>query len=189
MAQLTGVQTLGNSTIIYEGNTYTEAEAPAQVDDIVRSDYGYSFMPKDTYYLVDTIGNYYDRDGDYYGNAGEDGETTLFRRVADSSTTPLTTAQLIAQKRAELADLEAKLAEESRPKVGDYARTLVRSHNNHLPKGTIVKVTEDDQSTLPFRVKAFNIDRTDWVREIEVITPAEAKAVLIAQIEALFGRE
>lgn len=115
----------------------------------------------------------------------------------------VTTATLIAQKRtdiahlnAELADLEAKLKEErfaNRPEEGDYARLI--SGGSDIPNGTVVIIVQaepdDYDGNLPFEVANALLPDSDaeWVGECERLTPAEAKAALLAQVEALFNVE
>lgn len=194
MAQLNGVKRPGNSAIIYEGNTYVEAEAPAQVGDIVRmNESGFSYIPRGAFYLMrkDYGGEvtFVDEDGD---DIAADEDFTVFRRT-DPVTTPLTTAQLIEQKRSELAELEAQLAEETaskRPTIGEYALVVV--DGDDFPRGSVVIIAEEDGSDVPFRAELV-VDRNsdEWLYEESVVklTPAEAKAALIAQVEAIFDVE
>ncbi|MGF7045719.1 hypothetical protein J2T13_000179 [Paenibacillus sp. DS2015] len=61
--------------------------------------------------------------------------------------------------------------------------------------GTVVTVTQvepvDYDGSLPFEVASVLLPEVDaeWVTEIELLTPAEAKSVLLAQVEALFNVE
>lgn len=193
MPQLTGVKTVSDSVIEYEGARYEKTEGEAQEGDIVRKDVGYSFMPAGTYYLADEDGYITDNDGDIH-NCSE-WEDTLFRYVI-ARPAAISTADTLAAKRAELerlqaeiAELSAKLAEEQRPTVGDYARLVGASYNEDIRGGAIVTVLETDESHIPFGVKSLIGGVTDWCAKAERITPAEARAALIAQIDAMFSGE
>lgn len=108
----------------------------------------------------------------------------------------VTAAEFIAQKRKEIAELEAQYAYElfaNRPKKGDYARLISGGHA--ITNGAIVVIKQaepvDYDGDLSFRVRSVLSPElaSEWVTECERLTPAEAKAALHAQVEALFNVE
>jgi len=189
MARLSGVYETGN-VIEYNGVRYESTEDDPQVGDILRSGTHYSFMPKGAFYAVVA-----DSESDNIGILDEDetflladGDDIVFRRNV------LTTAQIIEQKRAavaslnaEIAELETEMAEESALKVGDYARFV---SGGDFSEGTIVVVDNTDgQRRYPYEVHAALCpELSEYVsaNQLERLTPAEARAALIAQIDALF---
>lgn len=214
MAQLSGIRTITHTLLTYEGNQYEVAKGPVQFGDIVlaHSD-RYSDIEKGAYYLINLKHGAYvgikddasdllgidDKSYDEFEYSSNSSDFTVYRIVAPT----LSTAELIGQKRtdlacinAELAELEAKYAEElyaKRPKVGDYARLI--SGGSDIPDGAIVIVTqaeEDDYAgDLPLEVASVLLPESDaeWVTKCERLTPAEAKSALLAQVEALFNVE
>ncbi|WP_068616536.1 hypothetical protein [Paenibacillus tuaregi] len=107
------------------------------------------------------------------------------------------TSEIIAQKRTELAALtaeitalETQLAEEQALKVGDWARVVSRTYNEEFHHGDIVRVITVDSSDIPYQVESAG-GMTDWAcsTSLEKITPADARAALIASIDELFGGE
>lgn len=202
MPQLNGVVTANSDVIVYGGVSYRRltASSDALYGDIILSNTdGCGDVEEGAYYeinLTDSgIIGFRDDDGDDRAFDDDEGpfsysasprDFTVFRREVVT----LTTAQLIEQKRIELAELEARLAEESTLKVGNYARFL---SGNEYAVGTIVKVTGvDDHASYPYDVQSvFAPDDENCVgpRQLERLTPAEARAALIAQVDALFGRE
>jgi hypothetical protein len=189
MAQLIGVKTVEAGVIEYNGVVYDSTEDDAKVGDIVRHDIsGYDWVPEGSFYIVeDNSGevHFQDEEGDFLT---VDADFTVFRRKVVT----LTTAELIEAKRAELAELETKLAEETTVKVGDYARVTVRNAGDSFPVGTVVTVTGIDSV---FNEDAYVVvppltpGDEDSVRagQIVKLAPYEARAALIAQIDALFA--
>ncbi|MFS0841215.1 hypothetical protein [Paenibacillus sp. 1P03SA] len=96
------------------------------------------------------------------------------------------TAQLLEQKRAELAELERKLAEEQRLKVGEYAKVIRKGAGHSADIRAFVKVLEDDGpgDRKPFRCE--NVDgselRAPWFAEGDL---QRATAEEIAEITRL----
>lgn len=201
MAKLIGVKTVGDA-IEYAGVTFEKTEGDARLGDIIVTDTNtYMDVKKGAYYLVSSekgkFVGFEDDGGDERGigdNSNVEFEhdvysssLTIYRRVEST----LTTAQLIEQKRSqvttlssEIAELEAKQAEESTLSVGDYAKVGAE----------IVRVVLDDKSEQPYRVVSALSDDDDsevsgWFAPCEIvkITPAEARAALITQVEALFS--
>lgn len=184
MAQLSGVKTVSETVIEYGGKRYERTEGPAQVGDILRMNIEeVRHFPQGSYYCVVTNGAAYgphivDEDGDRYRAALHHEDFTRFRPIP-------TTAQLIEAKRAELAALEAQFAEEQ-PKVGDYVRCLC--------SGEILLITAEskrDKFVPYWGIPAINREVGEnggWlaVDEVQRLTPVEARAALIAQVEALF---
>lgn len=206
MAKLTGV-TISEGVVTYEGARYEKTGgSKPQVGDILRSGTNYPFMPEGAYYAVvavtggaGIIGE--DRVPILFESVYEHDGDALFRRVESSTfrqldTTSLSTAALIELKRCELAALEAQLAEESMLKVGDYARVTGGSLDRDVHAGDIVIITEiDDDDMHPYMAKRVAINgqavssNYDWVTSAERLTPAEARAALIAQVNALFDAD
>lgn len=191
MAQLSGVKTVSDSVIEYQGKRYVKTEGPAQFGDLVRNDEYYIYLPDGAFYLVHKDGEIRDEDGDAL-SFNED-EQVLFRKEIPR----VSTTDLIAQKRTELdalneeiTQLEAQLAEEQALKVRDWARVIDRTYNGDFDFGTIVRVDCVDGSDIPYRVEALG-GKGDWARResLEKITPAEARASLIAEIDELFSGE
>lgn len=194
MAELSGVTRVGSAgtVICYEGKDYVKVDERARKGDIVL--------------VIGDISNYL-RVHEFYGvNADEDGDEYV--RDTDDDIFyfsernyaglvvfwgGVSTETLLAAKREELAnitatiaELEAKLADEKTLKVGDYARRLATGH--------VVKVVFDDQSSLPFKtIPALDSDEDEsdfywWCTKSQLVklTPAEAKAAILAQLEAQF---
>lgn len=193
MAQLNGIKIVSNGVIEYEGVRYEKTEGPAGVGDIAQHTVdSYSYLPQYAFYgVVEAQGevSVIDEDGDVI-DIEYDADFTVFRRAEEQPST----ADLLAAKRAdldklraEITELEARLVEESTPKVGDYARLTKRSFNHGLDCGEIVRVIKIDGSHIPFKVRSIVSRTEDWAEKCEKLTPAEARAALIAQVEALFS--
>lgn len=192
MPQLNGVVTANSDVIVYGGVSYRKTYCYAKEGDIVRNDvHGFTFLPKGAHYAVYRLEDKIrvnDEDGANLNIEGDE-DFTVFRLEAAA----LTTVQLIEQKRTELAELEARLAEESTLKVGDYAKVTGEALGGDLSEGDIVKIVDIDDSGDDYPYNARKLlggsDEWDWVRQLERLTPAEARAALIAQVDALFGEE
>jgi hypothetical protein len=107
-----------------------------------------------------------------------------------------TTATILATKRtqlatltAEIAQLEAQLAEEARLRVGDYARVTDTSSVDEFALDDVVHITDKDSSAYPLYGESPINGTGEWLAEeaLTKITPAEARASLIAKIDAHFG--
>ena len=205
MAQLSGIRTTTHELLTYNGTEYKLAEDGIQFGDIVQavSD-RYADVEKGCYYLVNIqIGGYLGFKDDGSDTRGFDDITySYFEDTAKSkdflryriAPPTLSTAELIAQKRtdlacinAELAELEAKYAEETALKVGDYAKVIAGDFNTTV--GTIVRIIDCDTSDLPYKAESlFDAEDIEWFTEgaLQRLTPAEAKSALLAQVEALF---
>lgn len=186
MAELNGVQKVNDNEIIYGCTRYVKTEDTAQVGDIVvkHCDY-YEVVPDTTGYTVsDAV--------DGVSIIGDDDEMFVYHRYPVFRKTTATTAELIEKKRAELAQLEAQLADElfdQRPKTGDFAITL--EDETEFGAGSVVKIIEaepvDYEGDLPFLVRAVLGKKYTWIGDCKKITPTEAKAALLSQVEALFN--
>ena len=103
----------------------------------------------------------------------------------------LTTAQQIAKKRQELADLEARWLDGL--KVGTVIRTVADGEHTDIPVGSLAKITEIDYDGKTIR--AWLLDDSDWDRfavgEFEVPSRDEVREILIAgidkQLDGLFA--
>lgn len=132
-----------------------------------------------------------DDDGDIrnWGYASE-GEFFTIESVADADTLATKRTQL-ATLTAEIAQLEAQLAEESRLKVGDYARVISTYSVDSFELEDIVRITDIDSTGYPFYGESPINGRGEWFAEESIgkITPEEARASLIAKIAAHFNPE
>lgn len=186
MPQLIGVKTVSDTVLEYDGYRYEKTTGEMQEGDILRHDvHGYGFLPRGAFYLAFFERGYVrvsDEDGAHLNIQG-DADFSVFRRVAAS-----TIATTLTEKRAELerlqaeiAELEAQEAEERRINKGDWVRTDAED---------IGRVIEIDPSSIPVYVNSVLGD-SGWYHEDEVekITPAEARAALISQIDAMFDGE
>lgn len=197
MAKLTGVKALSDREIEYGGERYVKTEGPAQFGDIItpRIEF-YSDVKTGAYYCLEVKRDqelwFVDDSDDLRGfgpthkipYAVSTHHFNIFRRVENAPQSPVEIRALIEQKRAELADLEALIA----PSVGDYVRVI--GGYDEFKHGEIAKVSRVDKSddSLPYEIDGIFSDKSEWVSAdaVEKITPAEAKAALIAQVEALF---
>jgi|GEM_PF-7100858 len=200
MASLSGVKEINDREIEYAGARYVKTEGPAQLGDILRCDDGnWQDIEIRAFYGITIskggVVGFYDDGGDARGLDEDYDELmyvdsddfTVFRQVDTAPQTPQSPAEIraaIERKRAEIAELEAQIA----IKVDDYVRVVERTYNEELVAGDIAQVTVVDDSHVPYKLRAILGDKDDWARESDVvkITPAEAKAALIAQIEEAF---
>lgn len=94
---------------------------------------------------------------------------------------PKSTAELLAVKRAEVAELEAKLRGEI--EVGTIAVTLEAGYHEDIPAGTLVRVKETNSDS----VKCSYLDDLDWdifrYDQIEIATYESARVHLIAAVD------
>lgn len=199
MAKLTGVKALSDCEIEYGGERYVLTEGPAQLGDIVRCGIELLGISKGVYYLIevarDGVVGFSNDVGDFEGLNGRlDHDVSnwvpwfaVFRRAENAPQSPAEIRALIEQKRAELADLEALIA----PSVGDFVRVTKSSYNDMIAAGEIARVDKKYRSRIPYHIKSVIGDVEDWIvaDAVEKITPAEAKAALIAQIEEMFQSE
>lgn len=201
MAKLTGVKTVSDREIECGGVRYEVAEGAAQSGDIVRSDTNdYVDVRKNGFYAVitqDGVQGFVDDAEDYRGiDDGfievDSGDLTVFRRVESvpqTSQSPAEIRALIEQKRTEIAELEAQIA----INVDDYVRVVGRTYDDELQVGDVAQVfrTDPEDDDLPYYLRSIIGNTHAWARadSIVKITPAEAKASLIAQIEELFAEE
>ncbi|KAF6658896.1 hypothetical protein ACT3XG_14820 [Paenibacillus polymyxa] len=196
MAELSGVVRVGSAVtvICYEGKDYVKVEGRARKGDIVlvRGDIS-DYLRADEFYGVnaDEDGDEYVRDTDddafYFSERNYDG-LTVFRGGVPTEILLAAQREELAKVTATIAELEAKLADEKTLKVGDYACRVAT--------GQIVKVVFDDQSSLPFKTipvldSELDSDELDfywWNTESQLVklTPAEAKAAILTQVEAQF---
>ncbi|WP_339273774.1 hypothetical protein MKY59_21505 [Paenibacillus sp. FSL W8-0426] len=196
MAKLHGIKNVGEGFIEYNGEYYeTQHESTAaQVGDIAQSILDNRWMPRGTFHPVvkdhDGDVGVYDSDGDFtfVGSAG----FTLYRKVVSTEALLATKRDQLATLTAEIAQIEAQLAEESRLKVGDYARVTDTTSVDEFSEGDIVKVTRiDNDANYPIRGEGIVVDDYEWFSPsaLTKITPAEARAALIAKIDAHFNPE
>lgn len=194
MARLIGVKNRGEGFIEYNGEYYEAQHVDAQAiaGDIVRHDHGFSYIPAGTYDILDHDLEYADGDGDYWSYDNDN--DTLFRKVPSISESLATKRTQLATLTAEIAELEAQLTEESRLRVGDYARVIDGPEGGRFEEGSIMLVTEvaKAQSAIyPIGAVspllgyvAFEAFKPE---DLVKITPEEARASLIAKIDAHFG--
>ncbi|MDH2332478.1 hypothetical protein [Paenibacillus polymyxa] len=204
MAHLNGIiREVEPRVIEYKGVRFINVKDTAKVGDIVVcSSDDYWDIDKGDCFLIDSL---YGGDASFTDNAGdvriinEGGNSTdaagvcgVYERdfnvyePCEASTEALLAVQReeLVKITANIAELEAKLADEKTLKVGDYARRLIT--------GQVVRVVVDDRSELPLKtVPALGSDESDfygWSTRSQLVklTPAEAKAAILAQVEAQF---
>lgn len=207
MAKLIGVKTLSDREIEFEGVRYVVTEGPAQLRDIAQSTEGYTDICQGGYYLVSSEGHgvtaltddgedareiiYRRGDSPRILAYGVYAESFKFFRRADASQTPEAIRALIDAKKAEIAELEAQLAEAVRINIGEYVRVTGRGMDEEFAIGDIAEVSsfDEDDDDHPYMITdVLHAWRNEWVSadSIVKITPAEAKAALIAQVEEAF---
>ncbi len=184
MAKLNGVKTLdmvnGEITkVAYGGAAYERVEGEAEVGDIV---------------LITTIGWTDAREGEFYKavDVDSDGDAKikddrgtidshfrcnydLFRKV-DAATNP-SVEERVAKAEGEIESLKTDVAAlkgavESKPerlKVGDYAKVVGTARNGRCDRGDIVKITEDDDSEVPFNLAFVNGEYAGWEDEKSLV--------------------
>lgn len=200
MAKLSGVKTLNDREIEYGGERYVLTEGPAQFGDIItpRIEF-YTDVETGAYYCLgvkrDQELGFVDDSDDLRGfgpthkipYAVSTHHFNIFRRVESTPQSPDEIRALIAQKRAEIAELESLIT----VGVGDYVRVVGETYNGELSEGTIGRVDRTDHSAVPYHVVAVFGDCEDWadMDAVEKLTPADAKAALIAQVEEAFKSE
>lgn len=197
MAKLHGVKVVGEGFIEYEGVYYEtqHEDTAAQVGDIAQSLEDNRWVPLGTFYNVTTDSDgdlcVCDLDGDFI--YVEPDEFTLYRRVVSTEAILETKRSQLALLTAEIAELEAQLAEESRLKVGDYARVTNTMSVDDFGEGDIVEITrvDDSRDIYALRGECLLTDNYEWFAPAALtkITPAEARASLIAKIDAHFNPE
>lgn len=195
MAKLIGVNEKGAGFIEHNGEYYeTQHESTCvQVGDIVQSIVDNRWLPQGTFYPVIKVDDgdvgVIDLDGDFTF-VGSD-EFTLFRKVVSTADILEYKSTQLATLTAEIAELEAQLAEESRLKVGDYARVTDTASVDDFYVGDIVSIEYFDaaRDTYVLRGECILTEKYEWFSPAALtkITPAEARASLIAKIDAHFG--
>ncbi|MNW51138.1 hypothetical protein D3C74_286150 [compost metagenome] len=196
MAKLSGVKTLNDREIEYGGERYVMTEGPAQLGDVARRNEDfYADVELGSFYrVVNDLGDcvaFYDDESDVRGLGGgrfpvDYEDFTLFHRVKSTPQSPDEIRALIEEKRAEIAELEAQIS----INVDDYVRVidpyLVGDFSGDIAK--VTHVDEDGCDNYTYKIRDVIGNNADWVAvdAIEKITPAAAKAALIAQIEEAF---
>ncbi|AHM66889.1 hypothetical protein PPSQR21_032500 [Paenibacillus polymyxa SQR-21] len=207
MAALIGVIRGEEPGVIeYEGVRFSNTKKPAQIGDIVvcSSDI-YWDIDRGDCFLIDCLlegaASFKDNAGDVRAISGSDinaaGVYGVYTRdfnvyePCEASTEALLAAQReeLVKITANIAELEAKLADEKTLKIGDYARVIDAGCEPALNTGDIVVISEidpdDDELTLGVH-PVLNPKLVGWVRTCGKITPVEAKAAILAQVEAQF---
>lgn len=151
-----------------------------------------------------TVGKVYEIEREtpyaYYihDDAGDERECI---KVNEDLTYVAGTMDILATKRtqlatltAEIAQLEARTAEESRLKVGDYARVVDGPDGGRFEENEIVMVSEiarAQSAIYPIGVFSpvlgYAVFEAFKPEHLVKITPEEARASLIAKIDAHFG--
>ncbi|AYQ17715.1 hypothetical protein OIO07_20570 [Bacillus paralicheniformis] len=111
-----------------------------------------SYLTSDKYYeiyRVDGCGDpqIYDDDGDSYDTCGKRFE--VYRKVSAAEPKP------------------------ERLKVGDYAKVVGTARNGYCGRGDIVKITEDDDSAVPFKLAFVNGEYAGWEDEKSLVRAAD----------------
>jgi hypothetical protein len=116
-----------------------------------------------------------DGDPEFNDDAGDpracllDGEYVVLEPVGAADLSALE-SELAAMK-AKVAEIERQLAEAKaadRLKVGDYAK-VVNPTAGFSTKGQIVKITEDDGTTIPFNTEGLDGKYTGWYLEESLV--------------------
>lgn len=197
MAELSGVVRVGSAgtVICYEGKDYVKVDERARKGDIVLVIGDISnYLRVHEFYGVsaDEDGDEYVLDADedvFYFSERNYGGLVVFRGGVPTETLLAAQREELAKVTANIAELEAKLADEKTLKVGDYVRVIDTGPAEKLSIGDIVVIREidPDDDELSLRVcPVLNPYLTSWVRTCGKITPAEAKAAILAQVEAQF---
>jgi len=155
-----------------------------------------------TYWYAKRIGEVFETDGeldddesyevlDCHDPEDDEGGIGYIQRV-DCEIVGVTTAELIAQKRKELAELEAELTEEMALKIGDYARVLTDNYDYFAVGDIVIIQMVDSRKGLSFPIDVVSVisrrvGSEFGTTQLERLTPAEAKSALLAQVEALFN--
>ncbi|UYZ12172.1 hypothetical protein A6764_15210 [Brevibacillus sp. WF146] len=172
--------------IVHEGKKYRKVDRKATVGDrflIITRATGPHFTEGKVY----TIANVYENKPEVVDNFGtkipiiDSRYVVLEPVVADLSALE---SELAAMK-AKVAEMERQLTEAkaaNRLKVGDYAK-VVNQIAGFSTKGQIVKITEDDGTTIPFRTEGLDGNYTGWYSEESLVRAtdeevAEAKRKL-----------
>lgn len=200
MAKLSGVKKLNAAREIECGSErYMETEGQAQIGDILRMNDDATDLTRGAYYKItvmrEKVPGFADDVGDVRGVAAEGDHSpydyralpswfTVYRHVPAPPQSPAEIRAAIEKKRTEIAELEAMLT----VNVGDYVRVEKATINLKLDAGTIARVDKNDDSTVPYYLVSIVGGIGDWAHADAVtkITPAAAKAALIAQIEEAF---
>ncbi|WP_431805532.1 hypothetical protein [Bacillus pumilus] len=171
MAALKGVKTLdmvdGKITkVAYEGAEYERVEGEAKVGDLFLPRKGFHDMTAGSFYAIKAT----DPDGDayFYDDGGWSGV------ICSDDYFPFR-------------------KKHTRLKVGDYAKVVDDSVQDAVTKGDFVKITEDDETTLPFKCDVV-IGKSAcggyiWARESDLVlaTEAEVKAAKEAETPLKVG--
>ncbi|ANY67711.1 hypothetical protein BBD42_15490 [Paenibacillus sp. BIHB 4019] len=98
------------------------------------------------------------------------------------------TAELLAQKRAEVAELEEKLRQEE---IGSIAIVLEVGWHSDVAPGMLVRITniDDDDETGEYRGDC--VETGEWDRfqrqDIRIVTQEEARAHLYAEADRMLA--
>ncbi|ASK14434.1 TPA: hypothetical protein ACTZ5S_001743 [Bacillus cereus] len=93
--------------------------------------------------------------------------------------------QVVAEEEVEVEYEDEPVSE--RLQVGDYVKVIAHDDNGQSKFGDIVKVTEDDESDIPFDTKHLDGSYAGWHYEKDLVraTEAEVKAVTEPKVEPL----
>ncbi|MCE4941064.1 hypothetical protein [Bacillus velezensis] len=186
MANLVSVKTLdmvnGEITkVAYGGAEYVKTDSPVQEGDIFLLTEGHLVIGGDTgaFYMANKRpGGGIEIPTRYRGNASvvqKHGNGIAFRKV-DAATNP-SVEERVAKAEGEIESLKTDVAAlkgavESKPerlKVGDYAKVVGTARNGRCDRGDIVKITEDDDSEVPFNLAFVNGEYAGWEDEKSLV--------------------
>ncbi|WP_366560741.1 hypothetical protein AB0R69_19920 (plasmid) [Bacillus pumilus] len=164
MAALKGVKTLdmvdGEITkVAYEGAEYERVEGGAKVSDIIR-------LTEEAHHDV-TLGGFY-----------------TVREVRGARVQITDDVNEPHHWDEEYYDIFRK--KHTRLKVGDYAKVVDDSGQDAVTKGDFVKITEDDETTLPFKcdvVIGKSAGGYVWARESDLVHATEAEVTAVRESE------
>ena len=194
MAKLDGVKYVDIGVIEYEGDTYRKTDESPMPGDIACDDREYFLI------IPDTTGT---RRSDAYDEVsiertGYEAFVTkrmgVYRKSARTIDVLAARRTQLAALTAEITQLEAQLVEESHLKIGDYARVTDTSLVDDFNFGDIVLISRINHSSstrYPLRGNCVVSESSEWFSRSSLtkITPAEARASLIAKIDAHFNPE
>lgn len=177
--------------IVYGRETYKQVSDVPKPGDIV-------YDGKEYFAVVrDTTGQTWEDSYDGISVMREFGEAYVrktfvaFRKNGHAADILASKHTQLATLTAEIAQLEAQLAEESRLKVGDYARVTDITSVDNFDEGDIVFIARFDDSRVTYVLRGERPMSEDYEwfspAALTKITPAEARTSLIAKIDAHFG--
>lgn len=128
----------------------------------------------------------------HYGNGEEHVVSDADRWNNGNAITVLGINHAIYHREYVVLEPVTKAAEPERLKVGEYARVVDVTHmyaDSGVAEGSIVKITQDDESYRPFKAALVNGDNAGWFTATELVrtTDEEVAAAKRAALSAQFS--